>query len=439
MKKLSIGVLLFLSVQTLFGQNLQISEDSIPFYFNEIKKSTQENYELWNKDLYGAMLLVNPQTREIYANEPDEAGLLKKEGAIYRGLLPNEINFANTAIDWNGKRWAMIMLPLPRDKQSRINLLSHELFHKAQPSLGFVINNMDNNHLDQKDGRIYLRLELEALEKALLSESVSEVKEHLTNALIFRKYRNILFVGSDTTENVLELNEGIAEYTGQMISGRNKEQTIENFEKSLSMFIGYPTYVRSFAYQTIPIYSFLLLDSKKGWNKEITVQTNLIDYFIKAFNIQLPNDLHKSVIEMADKYNNKTIVAEETARDEKNKQRIAEYKVKFIEQPHLDIQLEQMQFAFDPRNIMPLEDKGTVYPNIRITDKWGILTVESGALVSPNWKKVSLSKPTDISDKKVIGDGWILELEEGYKLTEMEEGNYKLIRNTALSESNNCL
>ena len=428
MKHLPIIVLLFLSVQTMFGQNLKISEDSIPFYFNETKIATQNNYELWNKDLYGEMLLVNPQTRDIYANMPDDAGLLKKEGTIYKGILPNEINFANTAIDWNGKSWAMIMLPLPKDKQARINLLSHELFHKAQPSLGFVINNVDNNHLDQKDGRIYLRLELEALEQAYLSESSVEMKKHLTDALIFRKYRNSLFPGSNTTENVLELNEGIAEYTGQIISGRNNEQKIENFEKSLSMFIGYPTFVRSFAYQTIPIYGFLLMDSKKDWNKDITVQTNLIDYFIKAFNIKMPMDLHKSVIEMGDKYNCKTIVDEETKRDEINKKLISEYKTKFIEQPHFDIQLEQMQFSFDPRNIMPLEDKGTVYPNIRITDKWGILTVESGALVSSDWKKVSLSKPTDISDKRIIGEGWSLELEEGYKLLKIEEGNYKLIK-----------
>jgi len=428
MKHLPIIVLLFLSVQTMFGQNLKISEDSIPFYFNETKIATQNNYELWNKDLYGEMLLVNPETRDIYANMPDDAGLLKKEGTIYKGILPNEINFANTAIDWNGKSWAMIMLPLPKDKQARINLLSHELFHKAQPSLGFVINNVDNNHLDQKDGRIYLRLELEALEQAYLSESSVEMKKHLTDALIFRKYRNSLFPGSNTTENVLELNEGIAEYTGQIISGRNNEQKIENFEKSLSMFIGYPTFVRSFAYQTIPIYGFLLMDSKKDWNKDITVQTNLIDYFIKAFNIKMPMDLHKSVIEMGDKYNCKTIVDEETKRDEINKKLISEYKTKFIEQPHFDIQLEQMQFSFDPRNIMPLEDKGTVYPNIRITDKWGILTVESGALVSSDWKKVSLSKPTDISDKRIIGEGWSLELEEGYKLLKIEEGNYKLIK-----------
>ncbi|MCE5331629.1 MAG: hypothetical protein LLF95_05750 [Bacteroidales bacterium] len=49
MKKTSIGVLLFLFAQTLAGQQLQISEDSIPSYFNEVKNITQKNYGLWIK------------------------------------------------------------------------------------------------------------------------------------------------------------------------------------------------------------------------------------------------------------------------------------------------------------------------------------------------------------------------------------------------------
>jgi hypothetical protein len=427
MKQFSTVVLFLLFAHTAAGQNLRISEDSIPSWFNEVREVTKKNYELWNKDLYGPILLVNPETREIYANEPDAAGLLEKKGTFYKGILPNEINFANTAIEWNGKRWAMIMLPLPKDKPTRINLLTHELFHWAQPSLGFALSNRDNNHLDQKDGRIYLRLELEALSKALLTKSPSEVKEHLTNAFIFRKYRYSLFSNCDSTENVLELNEGLAEYTGQMLSGRNKEETIANFEKRLSMFMGYPTFVRSFAYQTTPIYGFLLHDSKKEWNKEITASTNLTDFFCKAFRIKLPENLQKSIVEKGDKYDLNTIVTEETAREERNKKIVAEYKSRLVEQPHLDILLEQMQFSFDPRNIMPLEDKGTVYPNIRITDKWGILTVKSGALVSSDWKKVSLSIPIDINEKKIVGEGWVLELEEGYNLVKMEEGNYKLI------------
>ncbi|WP_336830540.1 hypothetical protein [Sphingobacterium multivorum] len=75
---------------------------------------------------------------------------------------------------------------------------------------------------------------------------------HLKDALIFRKYRNSLFSGSAHIENQLELNEGIAEYTGVMISGRNKEKTKKHFTDVVDRSFSNPTYVRSFAYNTTP-------------------------------------------------------------------------------------------------------------------------------------------------------------------------------------------
>ncbi|HAQ66084.1 MAG TPA: hypothetical protein DCR43_09580 [Bacteroidales bacterium] len=428
MKKISLIVLSYLFAQTIFSQQLQIPEDSIPVWFNEVKKATHENLGLWNKDIYGPTLLINPATREIYANEPDNAGLLSQKGTFFTGILPKEINFANTAMEWNGKRWAMIMLPLPEDKNLRLNLLTHELFHWAQPSLGFVINNRDNSHLDQKEGRIYLRLELKALYRATIAKTPLGVKEHIINALILRKYRQSLYSGSDTTENLMELNEGLAEYTGQVMSGRNREQTIANFQQSLVRFMSNPTFVRSFAYQTIPLYGFLLDDIQKGWNKEITSKTDLTGYFIKAFGVEIPAGLKEQVAVAGEKYGYKAILKEETEREEQTRKLILEYKTKFIDQPHLEIQFEQMQISFDPRNIMPLEDKGTVYPNLRITDKWGILTVKNGALVSQGWDKVTLSKPISIGNQKVTGDGWELEMADGYKISDIKQGSFKLIK-----------
>jgi hypothetical protein len=88
-----------------------------------------------------------------------------------------------------------------------------------------------------------------------------------------------------------------------------------------------------------------------------------------------------------------------------------------------------MNVSYDPRNIMPIEDVGTVYPNIRVTDKWGILNVEKGALMSPAWDKISITNPIKTGDKNVSGDGWTLELADGYILTKNEnDGNFKLAK-----------
>jgi len=414
-------------IQSSFGQRVSTFQDSIAVYFDEIKVEALKHQQLWAKNLYGPILLVNPKTKQIFANYPDTAGTLKQFDKIYSGTLPKKINIANTSINWNGRQWAMVMLPLPVNKQARINLLAHELFHVYQPSFGFQLSNTDNNHLDQKDGRIYLRLELEALKKAILSASKHEQKEHLVHALAFRKYRYLLYPDAETTENLLELNEGISEYTGFVISGRNKKQTTEHFVNSIHSFLNNPTFVRSFAYQTIPVYGYLLSKTKNDWNREITMKTNLTDYFINSFDISLPNELKKTIDLVSNQYNGDVIIAEEKTRDEKTKLLIAEYKAKFITQPHFELVFEKMNVSFDPRNIMPLENKGTVYPNIRVTDNWGILTVVKGALMSSNWDKISVTIPEKNDGKNISGDGWTLELKEGYSLSKDEStGNFKL-------------
>ncbi len=426
--------IIFLILFSLFGQSVTgqiktISIDSISVFYNEFKTESKKNIELWNKDLYGPILLIDPKTREIFANEADENNILKSEGNLYTGVLPDKINIANTAVNWNGKRWAMMMLPLPENKYDRIGLLAHESFHRIQPLLGFELNNAENNHLDQKEGRIYLRLELEALKKALRAVSEKELQKHLINALTFRKYRHSLYKGSDASENLLELNEGIAEFTGVIMSGRTKEQTLLSLINGIDDFLNNPTFVRSFAYHTVPVYGYLLYNKGKSWNKKITAKTDLSNYFIDAFDVKIPTYFNNAIKKITGYYNGSVIIEEETKREEKTKRLIAEYKSKFIDKSHFEIKFEKMNISFDPRNIIPIEDKGTVYPNIRVTDKWGILTVEKGALMSQNWDKISISVPLKTEDKNVSGDGWFLELADGYEIRKNEtNGNYVLVK-----------
>jgi hypothetical protein len=419
MKDFTILILLFvLFIPKINGQKKTISYDSISVYFDEIKAASGKNIELWGKDVYGPMILIDPQSREFFTNESDKAE-----------IFPANMNIANTALDWKGKKWAMIMLPLPQNKYDRIGLLAHESFHRIQPALGFELNNVENNHLDQREGRIYLRLELEALKKGAESTSEKEQQKHLVNALIFRKYRHGLYGGSAVSENLLELNEGIAEYTGLIISGRNKTQAASFLTNGIDDFFKNATFVRSFAYHTIPVYGYSLYNKDKNWNKKITAKMDLTDYFIKAFNIHIPVNLNDAVKKISDQYKGKTIIEEETKREEKIKRLIAEYKLKFIEHPHFEIKFEKMNISFDPRNIVPIENQGTVYPNIRVTDKWGILTVENGALMSSNWDKISISLPVKTEGKKISGDGWTLELTDEYIIKKDDSnGNYKLVR-----------
>lgn len=308
-------------------------------------------------------------------------------------------------------------------------MLAHELFHSAQSALGFVQNNSESTHLDQENGRIYLRLELEALKKAVCSDAQDEQRMHLKNALIFRKYRNSLFPGSAHIENQLELNEGIAEYTGVVISGRDKEKTKKHFIDVIGRFFKNPTYVRSFAYNTTPIYGYIMSLKDPLWNQKISVNTDLTIFFMRELNIELPKDLAATVKAITAEYNGKQIFTEEQLRAKKIKQQIALYCSLFVDQPHMTIKFEKMNVSFDPRNILPIADLGTVYPTIRIADNWGILDVKSGALMAPNWDKITVSKPIKTEGQRIEGDGWVMQLKDQYTVQKDEsQNNYELIK-----------
>lgn len=409
------------------AQTFSSPEEAYASYFDEVKAAEEQNVDLWNRDMYGPILLVNPKTREVYANYPDAGASLKPVGNVYCGSLPADINIANTMVHWNGRDWAMVMLPLPGNKDDRVNLLAHELFHVAQQSLGFRGYSPDNSQLDEKNGRILMRLEVEALRKALESTSSYDMKRHLTDAMIFREYRYLLFPEAKITENLLELNEGLAEYTGLTVSDRTHEATVYHFETSLNAFVRFPTFVRSFAYETIPIYGYLLQQTERYWNKKVTPETNLADLFVQDFGLTLPSDLPSAERSIEDMYDGKLIRAEETNREAMRQQQIEKYRKEFVDQAHVEIHLEKMHISFDPTNVIPLDDKGNVYPTIRVTDNWGILDVQNGALLSPHWDKITLSMPTKIDGEDVSGDGWTLQLDGSYILVQdYSTGNYQV-------------
>ncbi|HEY0608276.1 MAG TPA: hypothetical protein VGD35_01440 [Chitinophaga sp.] len=428
MKSITYLLLSLLAAMPAFSQEKDPYADSAAVYFNEIKAAAPRLQAIWNHPLDGPLLFVNPRTRQLYANLPDTALGLAGTGPVYTGALPKANNIANTAMQLGGHRWAMVLLPLPAGKQDRLNLLAHELFHRVQPALGFQGPNPDNNHLDEKDGRIYLRLELAALKAALRSAKWMDVQTNLCNALTFRKYRYHLYPGADTTENMLELNEGLAEYTGMTGSGRNEEEQLRHFESDMDRFLANPTFVRSFAYQTIPVYGYLLHRKYPLWNRKITIQTNLTDYFIKTFPVSMPADLEGRISALLKYYNADSIIAGETARAEQKKALIARYKQIFIVQPHLEISFVKMNVSFNPSNIQPLEDKGTVYPTIRVTDEWGILEAQQGALMSPKWDKITVSAPVKTAGQHISGEGWTITLNEGWTIVKdsLNEANYQV-------------
>lgn len=420
---LTISMFKTASSQTGFG-------DTASVWFEELKQATRQQISLWKYDLYAPVLMVDPNSRRVFANFADSTGTLQPEGSIYTGFLPETINMANTALEWAGQHWAMVILPLPSSKTQRIQLLAHELFHRAQKHLGFTISNSDNNHLDKKDGRIYLRLELEALKKAVLAPTRAELLQHISHAIFFRTERYAAYPGAGDAENTLELNEGISEFTGFMISGKEGYEARKYFAGRITSFMNSNSYTRSFSYETVPVYGFLLNAGKKGWNREITPTTNLTEFFSTAFGTRLPGQRKNIISTIGRDYGYAQILADETAREEKYLQQFNAYRVMFIDAAHIEIPLIKMSMSFDYTRQFSMDSLGMVYPSIRITDDWGILEASQGALINVGWSQVNISYPLSFDQNKITGEGWTLELTEGFLLEKNEETGVYSVKKT---------
>ncbi len=390
--------------------------------FAELKTALdKDNGHLWQHSLEGPVLMVDPETREIIANQADAKGELKRVDNCYTGTFPENKNTANTDVEWNGTNWTMVKLPLPETKAERLNLLIHECFHRIQPLIGFdSLSQIQCNHLDSREGRIYMKLELEALNKALQAKNP---EEDIRNAILFRLYRQKEFPGARQAENSLEINEGLAEYTGSILSGRNDNELRQHYISAIKGFFGRPTFVRSFAYYTIPVYGYFMQKSDPEWNLKINKLTDLTDFISNFYSLD-PDILdNKQIREIGKSYGLDSITNFENKREEERIRKIKKYKDLFTSDSVLSIDLINMHIGFNPGNLVPLDLLGTVYPNLRITDNWGILEVDSvGALLSPEWNNVRVACPEVITDSLITGRGYSLKLNSSWKLEKRNRG-----------------
>jgi hypothetical protein len=400
-------------------------------YFQEARAiCARDGGELWGVRLDGPLMLVDRNTRMIVASQADAEGRLTRQGNVFVGRLPDEENLANTATRWAGVKWTMIIFPLPVDKQDRAQLMLHELFHRLQEELGFAPANPANPHMDSFAGRLWLQLEWRALHRALLLEGVNRRKA-IEDALIFRAHRRAIFPQAGRDENELELNEGLAEYTGVKLRGSTDEEAALFFARQLREFESRPTFVRSFAYASGPAYGLLLDRASPHWRKRIRQEGDMAALLAKALAIKIPANLKRQAEMRSKKDDCSSLLAAETERENRRRKRLAEYQARFIEGAVLTLPLSSaVRYSFNPNNLEVLDEAATLFPNVRISDVWGILTVTNGAVLTRSngqLVKATITAPANPQARPLQGDGWTLELKESWRLAAgQRKGDYTI-------------
>jgi hypothetical protein len=380
--------------------------------FTEAQRISEKDAgKLWGKTLYGPMLFAFPQTGEVVANQADANGLLHRQGNVYVGSLPKDVIIANTATEWSGIRWTMVQWPLPQYSLPRERLLAHELFHRLQPDLHLQSANPENPQLDSLEGRLWLQLEWRALAAALTQSGEAQLRS-IQDALAFRAERHTLFPGSLESERALELNEGLAEYTGLSASMPDAVSARWRMITRLTNPEG-DTFVRSFAYASGPAYGLLLDERVSGWRLRITQESNL--GLLLGFSLHVSSQ--EPVNQRALQYGSAALRISETERAAIADAEKARYRALLVDGAILTLpNAGKFNFGFDPGSLVPLAEFGTVYATMQVSDAWGTLDVQGGALLAAGLKSVRVAAPSDTAGTLIKGPGWTLTLSPGWHI-----------------------
>lgn len=372
---------------------------------------------LWGQSLCGPLVVVDGKTGLAVATELPPEGHFEREGNLWIGRVPEGMQVANTAMEWEGRLWSTVRLPLPDDPYLRIRLLVHEAFHRIQPDLGLNARDAINAHLDERDGRYLLRLEMRAMATALGSDAET-ARQATLDAVLFRAARNRRYPGSDSLENALEVQEGLAEYTGTRLALASTGLSSARAAEAAADFENRPTYVRALGYGTGPLLGLLLDRHAAEWRIGVT-EKGFAAQLPPALGFTPPTDLSRAVEAAAARYGGEALAREEDSRAEARARTVAEYRTQLVEGPVIILRAEEMFRSFNPNNLVPLGSDGTVYPTGSFRAAWGVLTVEQGgALVAPDNREVRVPVPAGMNATATVieGPGWQLELAKGWQL-----------------------
>jgi len=390
-------------------------------YFQDAETASNHDHGvLWGRELYGPILLIDPETHAVVANQADGEGKLQPRAGVYEGKLPADIAPANTAIQWAGVHWTMVMWPLPEFRQARVRLLMHECFHRLEPGIGLPAADASPSHLDTREGRMWLELEWRALEHAMWLEGAAR-RQAIADALYFRTFRRSLFSGAAAQENALEMNEGLAEYTGVKLSTSSPQEfaMVEDGELREASW-RHPNFVRSCAYVSGPAYGLLLDAAETAWRRRLTPQSDLGDLLAHAYGIEPSGTSETQAIRRAQSYDGEEVIALETQRDRDRQTRLAAARKRYIDGPVLVFPPDALfSYGFDPNHVLSVDASSTVYEGGQVSNVWGVLRAPGGFLIvrgANRVLRVQVPAPANVQERPLKGEGWTLELTPGWSL-----------------------
>ena len=409
------AIVSFLSVGCLFAQPEPPCAKTILETLEQTAQllNKKTSVDLWRVQLNAPVVIVNPAENKMYftaiANGKVEP--LKEEA------WDNKVPLANSFYEYNGKKYVTIIENALQYApcNDRVNLLAHEIFHLHQNSLGINNTASNNFHIDGVSGRALLQIEMAALQKALTGDMQS-----LYNALYVRKYRQSL--STDNNEDMYELNEGLANYTGIKLAIPDPRTEVTD---ALNYTIS-RGYANAFAYATGAAYALILDSISPAWRYDTDLLKGLPYLFAKhdkKYDITVTDDYVNRLL--AD--NNFDAILAKEQEELKSFGDVDAFRSLLLpETSKVFIPNNGVNFTYNPNDrIISLND-AVLLRNLTLKGEWGSAKITSGIVRLNNWSAFYLLPPTEVNGNNAKGDNYEISLNDGWKLVE-EENTWQIV------------
>ena len=422
---------------------------------NAKKLLQKDDGNLWGKQIWHENVLFQDFENIIYSLQ--KLSISKTDDSIlyFKKIPENTLSKTNTVQKYDGKQYATVLAQsyYLNDKGSTI---IHELFHR----LHFDILDSKNIklkadpivYLDNYDAREWLRLEYQALRNALKAidskEDRSKIEMHIKDAFLFRKVRQSKYKEFLKGEVEIETVEGLAEYTGIVLSDYPNKylRAIKGIRERENA----STYTRPFPYATGPAYGLIFDYLKLDWKIGLDKVYNFLEIY-ESKHLKTALVFDQIAIQKANKRNNyDAIHKEELARKVIFEKRIKYYTELLINKPTLQVTLVNREYSmsFNMNGTLVLKNKGIVYSGIKGRDSdgnnFGNFVVDpekaklgvTGVLKSneDDKTKYTFPLPIKIEGKKIVGEFYTIELNDGWKVVKKNaKGDLEIVKKTKIS------
>jgi hypothetical protein len=422
--------------------------DSIAVRFHRIARAARERLSEDAGRMWGARLDTIPWLGvaggRAWATEDPRVEGFAPAGALWAGTMPAGVSPANTSLDWAGRRWAMIVLPLGGDSASAVRLLIHEAMHVAQPAVlprpAYHETAAGADLLDRPEGRVWLGMEWRALAAALEATGAARSRAAV-DALIFRARRHAEAPATERSrERALDAIEGLPEYAGWALTGGDRAALARAIRGAAPAM---RSFVRGFPYYTGPAYAFLLDALAGGWRARVAATPDL-QLLLAAALPSLPGEARALIGASADtvagtprldslataagaRYGLGALRRAEEARWTERERQLADLRARFVAGPTIRVRPGALRISFDERAQTSLGADGTVYGRLvwRAADG-AELNAPAGALVTADWTELRV--PLDATARRAArlapgpltaplrleGEGWALVVPSGW-------------------------